>query len=49
MNILITGSTGQVGYELQRQLAGVGTVTAVDRQQCNLADAHSIRACIECV
>lgn len=47
MNILITGSTGQVGYELKRQLAGLGTVTAVDRQQCNLADAHSIRACIE--
>ncbi|MES2720068.1 MAG: dTDP-4-dehydrorhamnose reductase [Pseudomonadota bacterium] len=47
MNILITGSTGQVGYELQRQLAGVGRVTAVDRQQCNLADADSIRACID--
>ena len=46
MNILITGSTGQVGYELQRQLAGLGTITAVDRQQCNLADADSIRACV---
>lgn len=47
MNILITGSTGQVGYELQRQLASLGTITAVDRQQCNLADADSIRACVE--
>ncbi|MEK6789316.1 MAG: dTDP-4-dehydrorhamnose reductase [Pseudomonadota bacterium] len=46
MNILITGSTGQVGYELQRQLAGLGTITVVDRQQCNLADADSIRACV---
>lgn len=46
MNILITGSTGQVGHELQRQLAGLGTITAVDRQQCNLADADSIRACV---
>ena len=46
MKILITGSTGQVGYELQRQLAGLGTITAVDRQQCNLADADSIRACV---
>lgn len=47
MNILITGSTGQVGYELQRQLADRGVVTAVDRQQCNLADPDSIRACVE--
>lgn len=47
MNILITGSTGQVGHELQRQLAGLGSITAVDRQQCNLADADSIRACVE--
>jgi len=46
VKILITGSTGQVGYELQRQLAGFGTITAVDRQQCNLADADSIRACV---
>lgn len=46
MNILITGSTGQVGYELQRQLAGLGTITAVDRQQCNLADPDSMRACV---
>lgn len=47
MNILITGSTGQVGYELQRQLADRGVVTALDRQQCNLADLDSIRACVE--
>jgi len=47
MNLLITGSTGQVGHELQRQLASVGHVTAVDRQQCNLADPDSIRACVE--
>lgn len=47
MRILITGSTGQVGYELQRQLAEIGTVTAVDRQQCNLAYPDSIRACVE--
>lgn len=46
MNILITGSTGQVGYELQRQLVGLGNIAAVDRQQCNLADADSIRACV---
>lgn len=46
MNILITGSTGQVGHELQRHLAGLGNLTAVDRQQCNLADADSIRACV---
>lgn len=46
MNILITGSTGQVGHELQQALAGLGTITAVDRQQCNLADPDSIRACV---
>lgn len=46
MNILITGSTGQVGHELQRRLASLGEVTAVDRSQCNLADPDSIRACV---
>jgi len=30
MNILLFGKTGQVGWELQRALAPLGTVTAVD-------------------
>ncbi|MDI2068479.1 sugar nucleotide-binding protein, partial [Klebsiella pneumoniae] len=30
MNILLFGKTGQVGWELQRSLAPLGTVIAVD-------------------
>lgn len=32
MNILLFGKTGQVGWELQRALAPLGTITAVDVQ-----------------
>jgi dTDP-4-dehydrorhamnose 3,5-epimerase len=31
MKILLTGATGQVGYELERSLQGLGEVVAVDR------------------
>ena len=30
MNILLLGNTGQVGFELQRTLAPLGTVTVLD-------------------
>lgn len=43
MNILVTGAHGQVGFELQRALAPVGRVVALDRAGCDLADAASIR------
>lgn len=32
MNILLLGKNGQVGWELQRSLSPLGTVTALDRQ-----------------
>ena len=36
--ILITGKTGQVGYELERSLQGLGEIIALDRSQMDLAD-----------
>lgn len=36
--ILITGCNGQVGFELQRALAPLGPLLALDRQACDLAD-----------
>ena len=41
--ILLTGANGQVGWELQRTLSGVGDVVALDSQALNLADAAAIR------
>jgi dTDP-4-dehydrorhamnose reductase len=46
MRILITGKTGQVGYELERSLQGLGEITAVDRTQMDLADLDQVRAVI---
>ena len=43
MKILLTGKHGQVGFELQRSLAVLGAVVAVDQTECNLADAGAIR------
>lgn len=44
--ILLTGKTGQVGWELQRTLAPFGRVIALDRTQMNLIDPDSIRKAI---
>lgn len=43
MNILLTGASGQVGFELLRTLAPLGKVTALNSQQLNLADPDAIR------
>ncbi len=43
MKILLTGRQGQVGFELQRALAPLGEVCAVDYAECDLADAGAIR------
>jgi dTDP-4-dehydrorhamnose reductase len=40
--ILLTGKNGQVGWELQRTLASLGRLTAVDRREMDLADPDSI-------
>ena len=47
MKILVTGKSGQVGFELQRALAPLGTVFAVDQLECDLADAAAIRALLQ--
>jgi dTDP-4-dehydrorhamnose reductase len=44
--ILLTGKSGQVGYELQRTLAPLGAVIALDRTQMDLTDPDSIRRSI---
>ncbi|HEY8085611.1 MAG TPA: dTDP-4-dehydrorhamnose reductase [Methylophilaceae bacterium] len=41
--ILLTGATGQVGFELRRTLAPLGQVIALSSQQLNLVDADAIR------
>lgn len=43
MKILLTGRNGQLGFELQRALAPLGEVVAVDSGECDLADAQAIR------
>ncbi|WP_028452872.1 dTDP-4-dehydrorhamnose reductase [Chitinilyticum aquatile] len=42
--ILVTGAAGQVGFELQRSLAVLGEIIAVDRYECDLSDPDAIRA-----
>jgi dTDP-4-dehydrorhamnose reductase len=42
MKILLLGNTGQLGWELERSLACLGQVTAIDYPAINLAEPHSI-------
>lgn len=44
--ILVTGCNGQLGFELQRALAPLANVVAVDRTRCDLSSESSIRACV---
>lgn len=44
--ILVTGASGQVGYELVRALAPLGHVVAPTSATMNLADAEGIRAMV---
>jgi dTDP-4-dehydrorhamnose reductase len=46
MKILLTGKNGQLGFELQRALAPLGEVIAVGSQDCDLADAETLRALV---
>ncbi|MFC7419971.1 dTDP-4-dehydrorhamnose reductase [Iodobacter arcticus] len=46
IRILLTGKNGQLGFELQRSLAVLGTVIAVDREDCDLSDPEAIRALV---
>ncbi|MBU1363477.1 MAG: dTDP-4-dehydrorhamnose reductase [Gammaproteobacteria bacterium] len=43
MKILLTGKNGQVGFELQRALAPLGEVVAVDLADCDLSSPDAIR------
>ena len=44
MKLLVTGATGQVGYELRRTLAPLGEVIALDREALDLSAPDSLRA-----
>lgn len=44
MHILLLGKGGQVGWELQRALAPLGRVTALDRESPGPAEAPELRA-----
>lgn len=44
--ILLTGKSGQIGWELQRTLATLGDVVALGRHEMDLADPDSIRKVI---
>lgn len=49
MKILLTGKHGQVGFELQRALAPLGELHAVDYAECDLADASVISTLVRAV
>lgn len=42
MKIVLLGATGQVGWELQRSLAVLGEVTALDRQAADFSDPDAV-------
>ncbi len=46
MRMLLTGKNGQVGFELQRALAPLGEVHAVDSTDCDLSHTDALRAMI---
>ena len=47
MKILLFGKDGQVGFELQRSLAPLGEVIALNRQQLDLSDTRAITDSIQ--
>jgi dTDP-4-dehydrorhamnose reductase len=47
--ILLTGTNGQVGFELARSLQGLGEVVALDRSAMDLADLAQVRDVIRAV
>lgn len=46
MKILISGTAGQVGYELERSLQSLGSVVSIDRERMDLSDLTRIRQVI---
>jgi dTDP-4-dehydrorhamnose reductase len=47
MKILLTGSNGQVGFELQKKLSSLGEVIATDREELDLTDLDAIKNFID--
>jgi dTDP-4-dehydrorhamnose reductase len=46
LRLLITGANGQIGWHLQRSLAPLGEVTALTRDQLDLADLDAVRRAV---
>ncbi|KAA3652767.1 MAG: dTDP-4-dehydrorhamnose reductase [Proteobacteria bacterium] len=46
MRLLVTGATGQVGWELARSLMPLGEVVALDRAACDLSDPQAAAAVV---
>lgn len=49
MKILLTGKNGQVGYELERSLQGLGELIVLDRNQMDLSNLAQVRDVIRSV
>jgi len=47
MKILVTGKDGQVGFELMRSLAPLGTLVGVDIKECDLKDSTAIEKLLD--
>ncbi len=47
--ILLTGVNGQLGWELQRTLAPLGKVTALNRQKLDLSNTAAIRSIVQTI
>lgn len=47
MKILLTGSNGQVGFELKNKLSALGEVIATDREELDLTNLNAIRTFID--
>ncbi len=47
LRVLITGANGQVGWHLQRTLAPLGKVTAIDVEQVDLTDRDAVARVIQ--
>lgn len=46
MRLMVTGATGQVGFELARSLMPLGDVVALDRHACDLAQPDTLAAVV---
>jgi dTDP-4-dehydrorhamnose reductase len=49
VKILITGKTGQVGYELERSFQGIGEVIALGREDMDLSNLEQVREQIRAI